>query len=113
MRYLASAVRWTVEDRLGNVVYVTDERIAHIQQRHLSHLPQDDVRSKVLEVLRTGRRHLDEDRSDTYRYNAAASGLGGQNEYLVVSVRFESEQVLGGSEVNNFVTTAWPARYYP
>ena len=106
-------MRWTVEDRLGNLVYVTDERIEHIQQRHLSHLSQDEVRSRLLQVLRTGRRHLDEERSDTYRYYAAMSRLGGQNQYLVVCVRFDFELVPGGSQVNNFVTTGWPARYYP
>ena len=105
--------KWTVEDRLGNVIYVTDERVEHIQQRHLTQLAHEDVRDRVLQVLRTGRRHLDDDRSDTYRYYASIDGLGGQNQFLVVCVRFDFELVPGGSQVNNFVTTGWPARYYP
>jgi hypothetical protein len=98
-------VRWTVEDRYGNTIYLTEERWRHILESRPeleSHL------NLFLEVLRTGRRQQDPLLPNEYRYYKRFDALLPENNHLIMIVVFRKKLDDSGEYVpNNFVVTGW------
>jgi hypothetical protein len=89
--------KWTVRDRRGREIYITEERWKHIVERHeelSGHL--DDV----LDTVRKGHRKQDAILSRKYTYTRRCEDLPGDFDRVVVKVIFKPEG-------NNFVVTAW------
>ena len=102
--------RWTVRDRYGNEIYMTEERWRHIVSKHeelAGHL--DDV----LRTIKKGRRRQERRDPQRYRYRHFCHDLHyGNNRITVVVVFSYQTQPDGTTRPNNFVSTAW-GEYVP
>ncbi len=88
---------WTIQDRQGREIYLTQERWQHIIIRHKAlarHL--DDV----LNTIRLGRRRQDSQQPFKYFYQRHCDKLTGYYNSITVVVLFFPD--------NNYVVTAWP-----
>jgi hypothetical protein len=102
--------KWTVSDRWGNQIYLTEERWQHILERHdeLYGLHQE-----LLDTLRWGQRRQEQLDPNRYRYHRSCNALPLEFNHLVVAVVFSyREQPDGGTLPNNFVTSAWGIDLY-
>ena len=98
-------MNWTVQDRLGNTIYFTEERWRHILESRPELEPFHDL---LLETLRTGRRKQDPLLPNEYRYYRQFNELLPENNHLVVIVVFRTRLDEHDAYVpNNFVVTAW------
>lgn len=97
--------RWTVRDRYGNTIYLTEERWQHI----LASRPEMEPHFELfLDTLRTGRRQQDSLIANEYRYFKRHAELLPGNNVLVVVVIFRSGiDAVGRTVSNNFVVTGW------
>jgi len=94
-------MREKVQDRDGNIVYLTDERWEHIVERHPEFIHH---RSKVLDTVRLGRRRRDPFSLDTFYYHRLFHQLRGKLKSIEVVVVFHWQ----GDQPNNFIVTAYP-----
>jgi len=96
---------WTVQDRYGNTIYLTEERWRHILESRPELEPYLD---QFLETLRTGHRQQDPLIPNEYRYYKQFDELLPENNHLVVIVVFRMRPDESGKYVpNNFVVTGW------
>lgn len=99
--------RWTVTDRFGHEIYLTQERWQHIV---VSHPALRDRRADVLGTIRHGRRRQVAHQPEKYRYTHRYADLPGAFNAIVVLVLFRLRQQLDdATTANNYVVTAWPA----
>ena len=99
--------QWTVRDRYGNEIYITEERWAHIVERH------DELTDRLpdlLDTLQYGERRQDALEPQKYRYRRVYNDLMYGYNHIVTVVVFHYNDV-GIS--NNFVVTAWGAYIHP
>ncbi len=90
--------KWTVRDRYGNQIYLTEERWRHIVERHEELADHFD---DVLDTIRKGRRNQDAILPYKYTYLWPCDHLPAGYNRIVVIVMFKEED-------NNFIITAWP-----
>ena len=69
-----SGRRWTVADRYGNMVYLTEERWNHIIE-DINHPELEDYETYFQDVIKTGRRTQDTLNPQKYRYIALLNQL--------------------------------------
>jgi hypothetical protein len=101
----AQGRRWAVQDRDGNEIYLTEERWAHITERHPEMLPHEDP---LRETIRSGQRRQDALNPQKFRYSKEFSGLSEANTHVVAIVLFRfAEDEDGRPRPNNYVTTAY------
>ena len=100
--------KWTVQDRYGNTIYLTEERWHHI----LATRPElEPLLDKLLETIRIGRRKQDTLIPNKYRYFKQFNELLPENNHLIAIVIFKTQIDERGNYVpNNFVITGW-AKY--
>jgi len=89
--------RWTVRDRAGREIYLTEERWQHIASRHRALAGHRD---DVLNALRLGRRRQDALQSFKYFYHHSCNTLPGYYDSITVVVLCRGD--------NRYVVTAWP-----
>ncbi len=78
--------KWTIQDRYGNTIYLTEERWHHI----LESRPELELfRDEFLETIRTGRRRQDALISNEYRYFKQCDALLPENNSLIVECDFQ------------------------
>lgn len=97
---------WTVQDRFGNEIYLTEERWEHIQERH------DELAGRLddlLDTLRCGERKQESLDPQQYRYRRAYEDLLYGFNHIVAIVVFRYD----AGKSNNFVVTAWGAYIHP
>jgi len=102
--------RWTVRDRRGRKIYLTEERWRHIVELHdeLSDLFDD-----VLDTIRKGRRRQDPHDPQTYKYYRRCERLPLPYTHIIVAVAFRFRVLPDGSmQPNNFATSAWGVHVY-
>jgi hypothetical protein len=100
--------KWTVQDRYGSSIYLTEERWQHILE---SRPELEPLLDKFLETVQTGRRSQDELIPNEYRYYKQFNELLPENNHLVVIVIFKTQlDEAGHYTSNNFVVTGW-AKY--
>lgn len=98
---------WTVNDRLGHEIYLTQERWQHIIA---AHPVLRERRADVLTTVRHGRRRHLALQPEKYRYVRRYTDLPGMFNAIVVVVLFRLRHELDGTTTaNNYVVTAWPA----
>ncbi len=101
--------KWTIQDRFGNTIYLTEERWRHILVSRPELEPYFD---QFLETLRTGRRQQDSLIPNEYRYYQRFDELLPDNTHLIMIVVFKTQLDADGEYVaNNFVVTGW-ANYF-
>ena len=100
--------KWTIQDRHGYTIYLTEERWQHILESRPELEPYFE---QFLETIRTGRRKQDALLPNEYRYYKYFDELKPDNNHLVVIVIFKmSLDEYGKYASNNFVVTGW-AKY--
>ncbi len=103
--------RRAARDRLGNSIYITEERWKHIVlQRPWLDGHLDDV----LDALRLGKRKQDPLNQDKYKYYLPCDDLLPEHNHIVAVVLFRNKATAGGKQApNNFVVTVWTVYIYP
>ncbi len=99
--------RWTVQDRYGYEIYLTEERWSHILERH------DELEGRLddlLDTLRYGQRKQETLEPQKYRYRRAYEDLFYGFNHIIAVVIFRYDEA---SQSNNFVITAWGAYIHP
>lgn len=97
--------KWSVQDRYGNTIYITEERWLHIVESR----PELELYfEEFLDTIRTGKREQDVLIPNEYRYFKQFTKLLPENNHLVVVVVFKSSiDDRGKVAANNFVVTGW------
>lgn len=99
--------RWTIKDRYGNDIYLTEERWNHIIE-DVNHPELKDYEEYVQDVVQSGRRKQDTLNPQKYRYSMEFDDLPEYNTHIVVIVLFrfhEDEQ--RRPLPNNYIVTAY------
>jgi len=103
--------KWTVQDRYGNTIYLTEERWNHILE---SRPDMEPLLEQFLETIRTGRRRQEALIPNEYRYYKQFDELLPENSHLIAKVVFKTQIDESGKYVpNNFVITGWPKYIVP
>jgi hypothetical protein len=98
--------KWTVQDRYGNTIYLTEERWNHILE---SRPEMEPFHEQFLETIRTGRRRQEALIPNEYRYYKQLDELLPANNHLIAKVVFKTQLNETGDYVpNNFAVTGWP-----
>ena len=97
--------KWTVRDRPGHEIYLTEEQWGHITDRH------PELRGRlddVLLALRQGHRQQQPHDPQAYVYRRPCDALRPPFNGILVLVAFRFEWRGGETlQPNNFVVTAW------
>ena len=100
-------IRWTVQDRYGNSVYLTQERWEHIIES-INHPEMEFYEEELKLTVQTGMRKQDSLNPQKYRYSKEFDNLPADNTHIVAIVLFRlQESGLGEIESNNFIVTAY------
>lgn len=104
---MADSRLWTVKDRYGNEVYLTEERWQHITDS-INHPDMRPLSAELQDTIRYGQRRQDPLNPQKYRYSKAFDSLRDDNTHIVAIVlcRFR-EGDAGQPEPNNYVVTAY------
>ncbi len=89
--------KWTVKDRDGREIYLTEERWQHIISGHRALRNHLDA---VLQTLRVGRRRQDPIQPFKYFYRRRCNTLPGYYNSITVVILSRGN--------NRYVVTAWP-----
>lgn len=104
---MQSGWRWSVRDRYGNEIYITDERWEHITEP-LNHPEMADYEDDLKATLRAGRRKQDAFNPQKYRYSLPFDYLVEHNTHIVAIVLFRFVEDRDGRPMsNNYVVTAY------
>lgn len=104
---MAVRKRWTVKDRYGNEVYLSQERWNHIIEP-INHPEMSSYEEHLRETIRMGVRKQDSLNPRKYRYTQAFDDLVEDNTLIVAIVLFGFRNDPGkGKAPNNFVVTAY------
>jgi hypothetical protein len=103
--------KWTVQDRYGHTIYLTEERWHHILE---SRPELEPLLEQFLETIRTGRRKQDALIPNEYRYSKQCDELLPDNNHMIAIVVFKTHMDEAGNYVpNNFVVTGWATYIVP
>lgn len=98
-------IKWTIRDRWGNEIYLTEERWQHILE---SRPGMDPFLDEFLETIRTGRRKQDALLPNKFFYYKRFDALLPENNHLIAVVLFRLRSAADGtSRPNNFVVSGW------
>ena len=101
------SIRWTVRDRYGNSIYLTQERWEHITES-INHPEMEDYEEELKETVQSGTRKQDSLNPQKYRYSKEFDNLPAGNTHIVGIVLFRlQESGIGEIESNNFIVTAY------
>jgi hypothetical protein len=109
----ASGKRWTVFDRDGNPIYLTEERWHHITEPN-GHPEVADFEETLKLALQKGRRRQEPLNPRKYRYAYPVDDLPNDFNHVVVIVLFGFDvDERGLTNPNNFVATAFLKHFRP
>ena len=100
--------RWTEQDRLGNEIYLTEERWEHIVNP-ANHPEMLNYESELRETIRLGSRKQEMLNPNKYRYSRAYENLTASNTHIVAVVIFRLAEDLSS---NNFIVTAYQKKVW-
>jgi len=99
--------RWTVYDRYGNAIYLTQERWEHITAP-TNHPEMTAYEGHLKETIRSGRRKQDPLNPRKYRYIKAFNDLVEDNTHIIAIVLFGFSVGEQGKPVpNHYIVTAY------
>lgn len=93
-------MRDEIQDQLGNVIYMTDERWEHIVEEHAE---LDGHRAEVLSTVRSGKRSQDPLIPNKFFYNKKLRQFIEDFDEIEVVVIFRWQH----EKPNNFIVTAY------
>jgi hypothetical protein len=100
-------IRWNVQDRYSNSIYLTQERWDHIIES-INHPEMEEYEEELKETVQSGVRKQDSLNTQKYRYSKEFDNLPADNTHVVAIVLFRlHESGLGEIESNNFIVTAY------
>ncbi len=100
-------IRWTIQDRYGNSVYLTQERWEHIIEM-TNHPEMAEHEEELKETIKTGSRKQDPLNPQKFRYSKEFGDLPADNTYIVAIVLFGARgNDIGEIVSNNFIVTAY------
>ena len=103
---MTEPIRWTVQDRYGNSIYLTQERWEHIIES-INHPEIEDYEAELKVTVQSGTRKQDTLNPQKYRYSKEFDNLPADNTHIVAIVLFRlQESGIGEIESNNFIVTA-------
>ncbi len=104
---MISGWRWSVHDRAGNLIYITEERWQHITAPD-NHPEVDLYEDHLRQTLRYARRTQDLLNPQKYRYTLPFDDLVDDNTYVEAVVLFRFRDGPDGRPTpNNYVVTAY------
>lgn len=104
---MPNPIRWTVQDRDGNSIYLTQERWEHIIES-INHPEMEEYEEELKETIKTGNRKQDSLNSQKYRYTKEFNNLPADNTHIVAIVLFGARESEAGEIIsNNFIVTAY------
>jgi hypothetical protein len=102
--------RWTVRDRNGNEIYLTEERWEHIIDPE-NHPEMEAYEDELIETVRSGSRFQELLNPQKYRYSKAFTDLPAGNTHIVAIVLCRFREASDGQPVpNNYIVTAYQKR---
>lgn len=102
-----SGKRWTVQDRYGNSIYLTQERWEHIINK-TNHPEMEDYEEYLKTTIMRGRRRQEPLNPRKYRYYRSFDDLPSDVNHIVVIVLFSFDVDNQGQTIpNNYVATAF------
>ncbi len=100
-------VRWSVQDRYHNRIYLTQERWEHITEP-INHPEILDYEGHLQETIQTGQRKQDAVNPQKYRYVKQFNDLVEDNTHIVAIVLFRFTESGNGKPIsNNYIVTAY------
>jgi len=100
-------MRWLINDRDGNPIYLTRERWQHITDI-FNHPEMRDFEEHLKTTIKKGRRRQEPLNPRKYRYVYHFSDLPGENNHIVAIVIFALNiDNKGKTNPNNFVATVF------
>ena len=104
--------RWTVQDRYGNQIYLTQERWEYIIPAE-NHPGMASYEKQLQETIKSGQRTQDSLIPNKYYYRKAFENLPDGNNYVIAVAVFKlSVDDEGNSVANNFIVTAYQTFIY-
>lgn len=104
---MTEPIRWTVQDKSGNSIYLTQERWEHIIES-INHPEMEDYEEELKETVKTGSRKQDSLNPQKFRYSKKFDNLPAGNTHIVAIVLFKlQEGAIGEIISNNFIVTAY------
>jgi hypothetical protein len=103
---MESGRRWTVSDKHGNHIYLTQERWEHIIEP-VNHPEMADFEQELQETIRSGNRVQDPFNPQKYRYSKAFDNLAEYNTHIIAIVLFRFSEQAGEIIPNNYIVTAF------
>ena len=82
-----AAIRWTVQDRYGNEIYLSQERWHHIVET-INHPEMLAFEEHLQQTIKQARRKQDMLNPQKYRYSMAFDDLVEENTHIVAIVLF-------------------------
>ena len=102
-----SGKRWTVQDREGNPIYLTEERWQHITDAE-NHPEMADYEDHLKTTLQKGRRRQEPLNPRKYRYSQPFDDLPDEFNHVVAIALFGFDVNEQGETIpNNFIATAF------
>lgn len=104
---MSSGKRWTVQDRYGNEICLTQERWEHVTEG-IDHPEMLDYEEHLKATIQTGSRKQDPLNPQKYRYTRAFDDLVNDNTHVVAIVLFRFHKDESGNPApNNYIVTAY------
>lgn len=104
---MTSGKRWTIQDRDGNPIYLSEERWTHIVGFD-NHPEMADFEEELKVTIRRGRRRQEPLNPRKYRYTLTIDSLPDDSNHVVAIVVFGFEvDTRGQTTPNNYVATAF------
>jgi len=104
---MTDPIRWTVQDKYGNSIYLTQERWEHVIESS-NHPEMEEYEEELKETVKSGTRKQDSLNPQKYRYSMEFNNLPADNTHIVVIVLFGArESEIGEIVSNNFIVTAY------
>ncbi|MEW6718051.1 MAG: hypothetical protein AB1345_11185 [Chloroflexota bacterium] len=103
---MQSGIRWTVRDKHGNSIYITQERREHITEP-TNHPEMVDNGEELKETIRSGKRIQDPLNPQKYCYSMAFDNLAKHNTHIIAIVLFRFREQAGEVVPNNHIVIAY------
>ncbi|MEP6895984.1 MAG: hypothetical protein ABI986_10290 [Chloroflexota bacterium] len=104
---MTEPIRWTIQDRYGNSIYLTEERWEHIIES-INHPEMEEYEMELKETVKTETRKQDSLNPQKFRYSKEFDNLPADNTHIVAIVLFGARaSEIGEIISNNFIVTAY------
>ena len=103
---MKSGIRWTVNDKESNSIYLSQERWDHIIEP-VNHPEMLEYEEELKKTIQLGKRTQDPVNPQKYRYSMPFDNLAEYNTHIVAVVLYRFRVYESGFVPNNFIVTAY------